>query len=75
MLLDNGAIDVDGIALELASEGGYDQIVRMLLDKGGDIYAQGGIRSDALGRAMVQASNNGHDHVIQILEDFKQSAR
>ena len=46
MLLDNGA-DIDargdmrGTALELASNNGYENVVRMLLDNGADVNALG----------------------------------
>ena len=46
----------------------------MLLDKGGDVYAQGGTCIGALGYAIKEASSQGHDQVVKILREFKQSA-
>ena len=66
MLLDNGATDVYGKALKLASIRGNDHIVRMLLDKWGEYYVQ---HSNLLSSAMEEASEWGKDQVVQTLLD------
>jgi ankyrin repeat protein len=70
MLLDKGA-DVNaqgggyGYALQLASYGGHEQIVKMLLDKGADVNAQGG----DYGNALQAASWGRHKQVVKMLLD------
>ena len=54
-----------GNALQAASVGGYEKVVRMLLDKGADINAQGGYFNNAL----QEASFRGHDNIVKILLD------
>ncbi|CAI0655001.1 unnamed protein product, partial [Colletotrichum noveboracense] len=44
---------------------GHDNIVRMLLDKGADVNAQGG----DYGNALQAASFKGHDNIVQMLLD------
>ena len=51
--------------LLLAVEGGYDQIVQLLLDHGADINAQSG----KWGNALCTAIHNGDDKLVQILLD------
>ena len=60
MLLDNGAIDIGGVALRNASRQGYDHIVQMLLDNG---------TIDAEGSALRTASFRGHDQIVRLLLD------
>ncbi|KZP27087.1 ankyrin, partial [Athelia psychrophila] len=72
-LLDHNAIiwllDVNaqggfyGNALQAASEGGRDAIVRLLLDKGADVNAQGSF----YGNALQAASYEGHDEIVRSL--------
>ncbi|KAK1840600.1 Ankyrin repeat domain-containing protein 50-like protein 3 [Colletotrichum chrysophilum] len=47
------------------SSEGHDNIVRMLLDKGADVNAQGG----RYGNALQAASFKGHDKIVQMLLD------
>jgi hypothetical protein len=54
-----------GNALQAASEGGYEQVVKMLLDKGANVNAQGGEYSNAL----QAASYRGHEQVVKMLLD------
>ena len=68
MLLDNGAIDVDGKALVAASVKGHEIRVLMLLDKHIKYYIQ---HSDALNLAMGMASENGHDEVVRACRSFR----
>ncbi|KAF2629421.1 hypothetical protein BU25DRAFT_389615 [Macroventuria anomochaeta] len=76
LLLDNNA-DVNvqggryGNALQAASAGGHEQIVKMLLDKGAnmlldndaDVNAQGG----EYGNALQAASLEGHKEIVKVL--------
>ncbi|KAL8917658.1 MAG: hypothetical protein Q9208_007839 [Pyrenodesmia sp. 3 TL-2023] len=70
-LLDTDGSDLDAIdeegytALIFGSEYGYAKVVRVLLDKGADINAQGGI----YGSALQVASRGGHNQVVQMLLD------
>ena len=57
--------DAEYTLLHIAAEEGKDQVVRMLLDKGADVNAQGGLYSNAL----QAASYRGHDRIVQILLD------
>ncbi|KIM27833.1 hypothetical protein M408DRAFT_159771 [Serendipita vermifera MAFF 305830] len=52
-----------GSALQAASSGGCEQIVRLLLDNGADANAQGGYYGDAIGAAWI----NGHNRIVQLL--------
>ena len=55
-----------GSALSTASYRGYDQIVRMLLDKGAaDVNVRGG----EYGNALQSASDCGHDQIVRMLLD------
>lgn len=58
LLLDKGAIDVNGEALEGASMHRYGRTVRLLLD-GGAI--------DVDGKALMVASKYGYDQIVQML--------
>ena len=57
--------DAEYTLLHIAAEEGKDQVVRMLLDKGADVNAQGGL----YGNALQAASYGGYDRVVQILLD------
>jgi len=46
-----------GNALQAASSGGHDKVVRMLMDVGADVNAQG----ERYGNALQAASSKGHD--------------
>ena len=61
-----------GGALELSSSADHNHIVQMLLDNGGDVYAQGGTCAPAMGPV---TSSRGHDEVVRILREFEKSAR
>ncbi|KAJ4330292.1 hypothetical protein N0V87_010137 [Didymella glomerata] len=50
-------------ALQAASAGGHEQVVKMLLNKGADVNAQGGDSSNAL----YAASFRGHKQVVKML--------
>jgi ankyrin repeat protein len=54
-----------GNALQTASIGGHEMTVRLLLDRGADVYARGGKYANAL----LAASSEGHDGVVQLLLD------
>ncbi|SLM38546.1 vegetative incompatibility protein het-e-1 [Lasallia pustulata] len=54
-----------GNALQAASLTDHDQVVQMLLDKGADVNAQGGM----YGNALQAASSRDHDQVVQMLLD------
>jgi ankyrin repeat protein len=54
-----------GNALQAASEGGDEQIVKLLLDQGADVNAQGG----CYGNALQAASARGHEQIIKLLLD------
>jgi ankyrin repeat protein len=49
----------------MASRGGHDKIVELLLDKGADVNAQGG----EYGNALQAASLGGHDKIVELLLD------
>ncbi|EDU43191.1 ankyrin repeat domain containing protein [Pyrenophora tritici-repentis Pt-1C-BFP] len=52
-------------ALQAASERGHTEIVKLLLDKGADVNAQGGLH----GNALQAASERGHAEVVKLLLD------
>ena len=54
-----------GTTLHAASLGGHKKIVQVLLDKGADVNAQGGV----YGNALQAASSEGHGQVVQMLLD------
>jgi ankyrin repeat protein len=68
LLLDKGA-EVNahggryGNALQAASEGGHEQVVKALLDAGAEVNAQGG----DYGNALQAASEGGHEQVVRTL--------
>jgi ankyrin repeat protein len=45
--------------------GGHEQVVKLLLDKGADVNAQGG----RYGNALYAASLGGHEQVVKLLLD------
>lgn len=47
----------------MASERGHEQIVKLLLDKGVDVNAQGGFYCNALQAASVR----GHERIVKLL--------
>ena len=51
--------------LLIAAEEGHDQLIRLLLDQGADVNAQGG----EFGNALQAASYRGHGQVVQMLLD------
>ena len=57
------ADDAGRTALYWASESGYDKILKLLLDNGANINAQGG----KFGNALQAASAEGHDRIVQML--------
>ncbi len=52
-------------ALQAASEGGYQEIIKLLLDGGADVNAQGGM----YGNALQAASGKGHQEIVKLLLD------
>ena len=54
-----------GNALQAASAGGYEQVVKLLLRKGANINAKGGRFHNAL----MAAALEGHGHLLQLLLD------
>jgi ankyrin repeat protein len=46
-----------------ASQNGYEKVVRLLLERGAEVNAQGG----HYGSALQAASYSGHDHIVQLL--------
>jgi ankyrin repeat protein len=52
-------------AMQAASAGGHEAMVKMLLDKGADINAQSG----QYGNALQAASSRGHEAVVRLLLD------
>ncbi|KAJ5504615.1 hypothetical protein N7463_007489 [Penicillium fimorum] len=52
-----------GNALQVASSGGHDKTVEILLERGADVNGQGGI----YGNALQAASSKGHDGIVPIL--------
>jgi ankyrin repeat protein len=64
----------DCYALQAASISGYEVIVKLLLDRGADINAEGEVfdaleRSDWYGTALQAASKKGHAPVVRLLLD------
>jgi ankyrin repeat protein len=70
LLLDNEA-DVNaqggryGNALQAASVGGHEAVVKVLLNKGADVNAQGG----NYGNALQAASEEGYEAIVKMLLD------
>jgi ankyrin repeat protein len=54
-----------GNALQAASARGHEQVVKLLLDKGADLNAQGG----EYGNALQAAAARGHEQVVKLLLD------
>ena len=54
-----------GNALQAASDGGHEAVVKLLLDVGADANAQGGY----YGNALQAASDKGHEAVVKLLLD------
>jgi ankyrin repeat protein len=52
-----------GNALQAASSGGHEVIVKLLLEKGADVNAQGG----EYGNALQAASSGGHEVIVKLL--------
>ncbi|KAK4220982.1 ankyrin repeat-containing domain protein, partial [Podospora fimiseda] len=52
-------------ALQAASSEGHQEIVKLLLDKGADVNAQGGF----YGNALQAASSEGHQQIVKLLLD------
>lgn len=50
-------------ALQAASFGGYQEIVKLLLNNGADVNAQGG----EYGNALYAASDGGHQEIVKLL--------
>jgi Ankyrin repeats (3 copies) len=51
--------------VQSASAGGREKIVQMLLDRGADVNARGGLH----GNALQAASHGGHEKIVQMLLD------
>ncbi|KAK7398509.1 hypothetical protein QQX98_012117 [Neonectria punicea] len=69
-LIDKGANvnaqgGIYGNALQAASDGGHQEIVKLLLDKGADVNAQGG----HYGNALQAASWGSHQEIVKLLLD------
>ncbi|KAI3226148.1 hypothetical protein DTO012A9_9154 [Penicillium roqueforti] len=54
-----------GNALQAASQGGHEKVVRMVLNRGAHVNAQGG----TYGYALQAASHGGHENVVRMLLD------
>ena len=54
-----------GNALQAASTRGYEQVVRLLIDKGAEVNTRGG----KYGNALRAASTRGHEQVVRLLID------
>jgi ankyrin repeat protein len=52
-----------GNALQAASDGGHEAVIRLLFDKGAEVNAQGGCH----GNALQEASSGGHEAVVKML--------
>ena len=68
MLLNKGAnVNAQGgdyvTALQAASWGGHEQVIKMLLDKGANVNAQSG----HYGNALYAASYRGYEQVVKML--------
>ena len=55
----------DLTALLIAAEYGHDELVKLLLDRGADVNAQGGEHDNAL----QAASSRGHEQTVRLLLD------
>ena len=51
--------------MEAATRNGHKQVVKLLLDKGANVNAQGG----RYGNALLAASISGHEQVVKLLLD------
>ena len=61
----NVADNENRAALSIAAEHGHDELVKLLLDEGADINAQGG----SFGNALQAASCGGHKQIVKLLLD------
>jgi ankyrin repeat protein len=57
--------DNNKVSLLVAAEKGHKQVVKLLLDKGANVNAQGGY----YGNTLQAASKGGHETVVQLLLD------
>ncbi|KAF8344777.1 ankyrin repeat-containing domain protein [Amanita rubescens] len=64
-LMDFRNMQQHGNPLYAATQGGYNEIVKLLLDRGADVNAQGGI----YGNALQAASERGRDEIAKLLLD------
>ena len=59
------ATNDDEAALFLAAENGHKEVVKLLIEEGADVNAQGG----CYGNALQAASAGGHEAVVRLLLD------